>query len=139
MAKLKIRDEHIKEGLITVPRQKLFPIRDQLDLIDHETEIVLGVRAVEAAGHTPGHMAVAIASEGEELLYISDTVIHPIHLQRPDWYSAVVIDPVRAVATRRRISERAVAEKTMVCASHFPFPSLGYVVKEGEGWRWEAL
>ena len=138
VAKLKIEDEHVKEGLIAVPRQKLLPIRDQLDLIDSEREIVPGIRVVEAFGHTPGHMAVAITSEGEELLYISDTVIHPIHLQRPDWYSAVAIDPIRAVATRRRIFERAVAEKTLIHVSHFPFPGLGYVVQEGEGWRWQA-
>jgi glyoxylase-like metal-dependent hydrolase (beta-lactamase superfamily II) len=139
VAKLKIEDEHVKEGLVTGPREKLLPIRDHLDLIDHETEIVPGIRAVEAPGHTPGHMAVAITSGGKELLYISDTVIHPIHLQRPDWYSAVAIDPVQAVATRRRIFERGVAEKTMIHASHFPFPGLGYVVQEGEGWRWRAL
>jgi len=139
VAKLKIGDEHVKEGLITVPRQKLLPIRDQLDFIDRETEIVPGVRVVEAPGHTPGHMAVAVTSESEELLYISDTVIHPIHLQRPDWYSAVAIDPVRAVVTRRRIFERAVAERTLIHASHFPFPGLGYVVQEGEEWRWQAL
>jgi glyoxylase-like metal-dependent hydrolase (beta-lactamase superfamily II) len=139
VAKLKIEDEHVKEGLITGPREKLLPIRDHLDLIDRETDIVPGVRAVEAPGHTPGHMAVAVTSGGEELLYISDTVIHPIHLQRPGWYSAVVIDPILAVATRRRIFERAVAEKTLVHASHFPFPGLGYVVQDGEGWRWQAL
>ena len=139
VAKLKIEDEHLKEGLIKGPRHTLLSIRDQLDLIDHETEIVPGIRAVEASGHTPGHMAVAVTSGGKELLYISDTVIHPVHLQRLDWYSAVAIDPIRAVATRRRIFERAVAEKTLVHASHFPFPGLGYVVQEGEGWRWEAL
>jgi len=137
--KLKIKDEHVKEGLITVPRHTLLQIQDQLDLIDHEREIVPGIRAVEASGHTPGHMAVAITSEGEELLYISDTVIHPIHLQRPDWYSAVAIDPGQVVATRRRIIGRSVAEKTLIHASHFPFPGLGYVVQEGEGWRWQAL
>ena len=139
VAKLKIEDEHVKEGLITGPRQKLLPIQDQLDLIDHETEIAPGIRAVEAPGHTPGHMAVAVTSGGEELLYISDTVIHPIHLQRPDWYSAVAIYPIRAVATRRRIFETAVTEKTLIHASHFPFPGLGYVVQDGEGWRWRAL
>jgi len=139
VAKLKIGNEHVKEGLVTGPREKLLPLHDQLDLIDHETEIVPGIRAVEASGHTPGHMAVAVTSESEELLYISDTVIHPIHLQRPDWYSAVAIDPRQVVATRRRIFERAVAVKTLIHASHFPFPGLGYVVQEGEGWRWQAL
>lgn len=139
VAKLKTEDEHLREGLITVPRRKLLPIQDRINLIDRETEIVPGIRAVAAPGHTPGHMLVAVTSEGEQLSYISDTVIHPIHLQRPDWYSAVAIDPKQAVATRRRILDRSAAEKTLVHASHFPFPGLGYVVQKGEGWQWQAL
>jgi glyoxylase-like metal-dependent hydrolase (beta-lactamase superfamily II) len=139
VTKLKIEHKHLKEGLITIPRNNLPPIQDQLDLIDHETEIVPGIRVVAAPGHTPGHMAVAVTSEGEQLLYISDTVIHPIHLERPDWYSAVAIDPKQVVATRRRILERVAAEKTLVHASHFPFPGLGYVIQKGEGWKWQGI
>jgi len=132
-------DKHIKEALITVARNNLPPIQDQLDLVDHETEIVPGIRAVEAPGHTPGHMAVAIASDSEQLLYISDAAIHPIHLEQPDWYTAVDFAPEQVVTTRRRLLDLAAAEKALVLAFHFLFPGLGYVIKKREGWQWQPI
>jgi len=138
LAELKV-DEHIKELLITFARKNLQPIQDQLDLVDRETEIVPGIRAVAAPGHTPGHMAVAIASDSEQLLYISDAVLLPIHVEQPDWYAAVDFAPEQVVATRRRLLNRASAEKALVLAFHFPFPGLGHVVQKREEWRWQPI
>jgi glyoxylase-like metal-dependent hydrolase (beta-lactamase superfamily II) len=66
-------------------RRQLPPIHGQLQLITRETEIVPGVYGVEAAGHTHGHMAVAIVSGGARLLYLSDVLLHPVHVEQPDW------------------------------------------------------
>ena len=139
VAELKIENEHLKEGLVAFPLHNLPPIQDQLDLVDHETEIVPGIRAVAAPGHTPGHMAVAVVSGNERLLYISDTVLHPIHLEQPRWCSAVAIAPEEVVTTRRRLLNRAEAEKAIVFASHFPFPGLGHVVQKEKGWQWKPI
>ncbi len=132
-------DEHIKELLVTFAQKNLLPIRGQLDLVDTETEIVPGIRAVPAPGHTPGHMALAISSEGQRLLVTSDAVIHPVHVEHPEWYAAVDIDPERVVDTRRRLLNRATVEKALVLAFHFPFPGLGRVVQREEGWRWRPV
>jgi len=53
--------------------------------------------------------------------------------------SAVAIAPEEVVATRRRLLNRAAAEKALVLASHFPFPGLDRVVQEGEGWQWRPI
>ena len=57
-------DEHLKQLLIAFAGNSLPPIQGQLDLIDRETEIIPGIRAVPAPGHTPGHIAVVISSGG---------------------------------------------------------------------------
>ncbi len=132
-------DEHVKEVLIKVARRSLPPIQDQLDLVDRETEVLPGIQTVAAPGHTPGHMAVAISSDSEQLLYIADTVIHPVHLEQPDWYAAVDFAPEQAIATRCRLLNRAAARKTLVLAFHFTFPGLGYVVQEERGWQWHSI
>ena len=46
----------------TFTRKNLLSIQHQLNLLDHETEIVPGIRAVTTPGHTPGHMAVSVSS-----------------------------------------------------------------------------
>ena len=131
--------EHIKKALVTSARNNLPPIQDQLDLLDHETEIVPGIRAIAASGHTPGHMAVAIASGSEKLLCISDVAILPIHLEQPNWYTAVDFAPEQTVTTRRRLFNRAAAEKTLVFAFHFPFPGLGHITQKGKEWQWQPI
>ncbi len=128
-------------GLIAdVARKQLPPIEGRLDLVERETEIVPGIHAIPAPGHTPGQMAVVVVSGDDELLYISDAVIHPIHLEQPDWYPVFDLDPREALATKRRLFDRAAAEQSLVLAFHFdPFPSLGHVVRQGRGWQWQPI
>jgi len=132
-------DEHVREVLLKFARKNLPPIQGQLELVDHETEIVSGIRALAAPGHTPGHMALAISSGGEQLLCVSDAVLHPIHLEQPEWYSAVDFAPEQVVATRRRLLKRVAAEKALVLAFHFPFPGLGHVSQSGDTWQWQPI
>ncbi len=137
-------DEAILAGLAPFfgewARRNLLPLRDHVELLDRETEIAPGIQTIDAAGHTPGHLAVALRSGSEDLLYISDAAIHPIHLEHPDWYPIFDYDPEAAVATKRRLFDRAASDRSLVLAFHFPpFPSLGHVTRHGPGWRWEPL
>ena len=132
-------DEHAKEVLMGFARRNLPPIRDRLDLIAQETDIVSGIRAIAAPGHTPGHMGLAISSGSDVLLCISDAVLHPIHVEQPEWCAVVDFTPEQVVSTRRQLLNRAAAEKTLVLAFHFPFPGLGHVVQKGEGWQWQPI
>ncbi len=132
-------EEHVREVLLGYACKNLPPIQGQLNLVDREIEILPGIQAIAAPGHTPGHMALAISSGGEQLLCVSDTVLHPIHLEQPEWFAKVDFDPAQVVATRRRLLNRAAAEKTLVLVFHFPFPGLGLVVPRGYGWQWQPI
>ena len=132
-------DEHVREVLLKFARKNLPPVQGQLELVDLETEIVSGISALAAPGHTPGHMALAISSRGEQLLCISDVLLHPIHLEQPEWYAAVDFAPEQVVATRRRILTMAAAEETLVLAFHLPFPGLGHVGESGCAWQWQPI
>jgi len=137
-AELKL-DEHGRGVLLKFARKNLPAIQGQLDLIDHETQIVPGIDAVAAPGHTPGHMAVAISSGGQQLLCISDAALHPIHLEQPEWHAVVDFAPEQVVATRRRLLNRAAADRALVLAFHFPFPGLGHIVRKGQAWQWQPV
>ncbi len=132
-------EEHVREVLLGYACKNLPPIQGLLNLVDHETEILPGIQAIAAPGHTPGHMALAVSSSGEQLLCVSDTVLHPIHLEQPEWFAVVDFDPAQVVATRRRLLNRAAVERALVLAFHFPFPGLGLVVPRGDGWKWQSI
>jgi len=131
-------DQHVKQLLLTFAQRSLPPVEGRIDLIDHEAEIVPGVQALAVPGHTPGHMAVAVSSGGEKLLYSGDTAIHPIHLEYPDWSASFDFSAEQAVATRRQLLDRAAREESLVLAFHFPFPPLGHVLPKANAWQWQA-
>jgi glyoxylase-like metal-dependent hydrolase (beta-lactamase superfamily II) len=142
LAHLEASGDHLQQFLAAVARRNLPPLGDRLELLGaaalgDEAEVVPGVRALAAPGHTPGHLAVAVASAGAQLLYLADTVLHPIHVEEPDWYPVFDLLPEQAAATKRRLLDRAAADRALVHAFHFPFPGLGQVRAAGAGWTWE--
>ena len=132
-------DEHIKQFLASCAHRNLTPIRNQLYLVDHEMEIVPGIHAITAPGHTPGHMAVAISSMNENLLCVSDAVLHPIHVEQPDWYALTDLNPQQVATTRYRLFKLATDKKTLIHAYHFSFPGFGQLVRKEEGWQWKPI
>ncbi len=131
--------DFIRQGLLASAAHNLPPLAGRVELLSQENEIVPGIQAIAAPGHTPGHMALSIRSEGAQLLHLVDTVLHPIHLERPEWVAAVDLLPAETVATRRKLLARAAEERALVMVYHFPAPGLGHVVAHGDGWRWQPL
>src|SRR5512135_2520398 len=80
-------------GMVDTARTKLTPVKDKMVMLDREEEILPGVSVLFAPGHTPGHMVVSFSAQGERLLYTGDTVLHPLHLEHPDWLPVYDILP----------------------------------------------
>jgi glyoxylase-like metal-dependent hydrolase (beta-lactamase superfamily II) len=129
-------DEDFRHIGHTVPQTRLAQLRDKLELIESQTEVVPGIRSIAAPGHTPGYSVIAVSSEDDQLLFIGDLVYDPNDIEDPDWYSVFDYDPGQVVATRRRILAQAASERTLLMAYHVAFPGLGYVAPQGAGWRW---
>jgi glyoxylase-like metal-dependent hydrolase (beta-lactamase superfamily II) len=123
-------------------RENLKVMEDRLSLVEREGEIVPGVSVIPAPGHTPGHMVVSFQSGGEELLYVGDAALHTLQLEHAGWLPQPIfwLDPGQAAASQRRVFDRAAACGALVIGQHFiPFPSLGRVVRLGEGWQWQPV
>ena len=133
-------EKQAPEGHVKGARRNLEPIRERVTLLDQEGEILLGITLIQTPGHTPGHIALEIESNDQYLLHVSDTVLHPLHLEYPDWTPVYDILPDKATSSKQKIFNRAADENLMIFAHHFPpFPNLGYVEKRDSGWRWRPL
>lgn len=109
---------------------------DKLKLYSADTEILEGITSIAAYGHTPGHTAFRLESEGQQMLHAVDTALNSvISLARPDWQANFDANGDLAVETRRRLFGEAASNGTRIFAYHFPFPGTGFVVAEGEGFR----
>ncbi|MFC7474728.1 MBL fold metallo-hydrolase [Dankookia sp. GCM10030260] len=99
-------------------------------------EVAPGIRGVPAYGHTPGHTCYHIADGGQEAMFIADLTNRPELLaRRPDFHIVFDFDAALAEASRRRVYDRVAADRIRITGYHFPFPANGYMVKEGDGYR----
>ena len=72
-----------------------------LDTIDEDTDLTPEVRAVHTPGHTPGHMSVVVADDGEEAIIQGDVFIHPAQVVEDDWNCIFDVDWPLTTETRR--------------------------------------
>jgi glyoxylase-like metal-dependent hydrolase (beta-lactamase superfamily II) len=117
---------------------KLQPAEDvgQLELFS-AGEVISGVEAIAAFGHTPGHHIFDITSGDEALTYMADTANNYLAaLSHPEWSFSFDSDPAQATATRREQYGRIADEQRRFLAYHFPFPGVGYIDRDGEGFNY---
>jgi len=113
------------------------PLAEKTTFVKPGGTIASGITAVDAMGHTPGHLAFHIESGGSRLIHWVDTCNHYVaSLQRPDWHVSFDMDKEKAVVARKRILDMVAADKILASGYHMPFPAVGYVEKKDLGYRW---
>ena len=96
-------------------------------------EVAPGITAIG----TPGHTSFAVQSGSGKLLIQTDvTNLSALFVRYPDWHLLFDMDGDQAQQTRHKFFDMAIAEKTQIQAFHHPFPGLGHVEKDGNGYRW---
>lgn len=125
-------------------RDSVIPVEQAglLDLVDvpaDGVEIVPGLRLIPVPGHTPGHIAVQVASRGESALITGDCIHHPVQFAYPSIGSCVDIDPRQSETSRRALLAALADTGTLVLGTHFPAPTAGYVITEGDAYRFGVV
>ena len=100
-----------------------------------EDEVVPGIRFVNAPGHTPGHTAFHLSAGNQQLMIAADTVYMPALVGRhPGWHGVYDQDAPAAETSRRKLLDRVVTDDIMIYGSHFPWPGVGRMTKDGAGY-----
>lgn len=121
-------------------RDYVVPFAEKTAFLKPGDEVVSGIRAIEAFGHSPGHLGFDIESGGKRLVFWGDCAHHQVaSLARPDWHCVFDVDKEQAAKTRARMFDMVAADRVAVSGFHMPFPSLGYVERRKDGgYRWLA-
>ena len=115
------------------------PLAEQFKMLDDGGAVASGVTAMATFGHTPGHMAYMIESDGAQLAICADFANHPVwSLAHPDWEVRFDMDKAAAAATRRTVLDMLATDSVPFIGYHMPFPSIGYVEKAGNGFAYAA-
>ncbi len=117
-----------------------FPKWKNWKLVEDGTEVAPGVRLLAAPGHTAGHSVFLVTSGNEQLLVSADTMYVPALLApHPGWQGSYDQDGLTAIATRRKLIDRVIADNIQICGSHFPFPGKGAFVKDGNAYAFTPV
>ncbi|MFJ6464531.1 MBL fold metallo-hydrolase [Streptomyces sp. NPDC091387] len=130
------REQMFRDSVIPVEQAGLLSTVD----VPHEgAEIAPGLRLIPTPGHTPGHVAVELTSQGETALISGDCVHHPVQLAHPVIGSCVDIDPRQSEATRRKLLRSLAGTDTLLLGTHFAPPTAGRVIAHGDAYRLEPV
>jgi len=115
--------------------QAVFPTWKNIRQVAGEPEVAPGIRFVNSPGHTPGHRAFHLSSGASELMISNDTAYVPaLVVANPGWHGQYDQDAALAETSRRKLLDRVIADKVMICGYHFPFPGAGTIAKDGSGY-----
>lgn len=121
-------------GTHALAKANVKPVAANTTFIKDGATIASGITAVFAPGHTPGHMAFHLESDGKRIFLGADFCNHYVmSLQNPDWHMAFDMEKDQAAKTRRKMLDMLAAEKIPFTSYHMPFPAVGYVEKKDDG------
>jgi glyoxylase-like metal-dependent hydrolase (beta-lactamase superfamily II) len=120
-------------------KKNLAAYRDRMVMVQDGREVVPGITAISAPGHTVGHTMYAVSSGPNVMVYTGDLAHHHVLLlRRPLLEFSFDTDPKQSAQTRARALDRFATDKPVVLSYHFPWPGVGQVAKEGAGYAWLA-
>jgi len=95
------------------------------------------VEAVPVKGHTPGHSAYRIGEGSNTLLLFGDTLhSYVISVRKPAWKISFDLDQETGAASRVAFVSQSASSGQRLYGEHFPFPGVGKIVKDKDGYTW---
>ncbi len=117
-------------------QSNVVPLAEKMTFLEPGGAVVSGIEAVAAQGHTPGHLAFHLESDGARMMLTADTSNHYVaSLQRPDWHVQYDMDKEKAAAARKQVFGMIAADRIPFVGYHMPFPAVGYVEPIDGGFR----
>ncbi len=125
------------KGFVEGTRAQLLPNRNRIVWVKDGQDVVSGIQAMGAPGHTVGHMVFVISSQGKTLMNSGDLAHHHlVSTQTPRAAFGYDTDGAQGVASRLKIFDMLAAQRMPLVSYHFPWPGLGHIAKQGDAYRY---
>lgn len=100
-------------------------------------EIVPGVTAFPAYGHTPGHSNYVAESKGQKMMFWGDLMhVAAVQFPKPSVTMSFDTDPKTAAPAREKAYAAAAKDGYYVAVAHVAFPGIGRLRADGKGYDW---
>ncbi|MDR1594774.1 MAG: MBL fold metallo-hydrolase [Prevotellaceae bacterium] len=104
-------------------------------------DLIPGVKAIAAYGHTPGHTAYLIQSDDAKWLIWGDlTHAMPVQMPCPQVAMSFDVNADDAVRSRQKLLAYILENNIIAGGMHVPFPAVGYISKgKTEGYAFAPM
>jgi glyoxylase-like metal-dependent hydrolase (beta-lactamase superfamily II) len=119
----------------------ILPVKkaEQVVLVDDNYEFESGIILEPCFGHSPGHVVVNIADQGDRGVVAGDVIHHQIQFRFPSMSTKADTDPNLARKTRTALIERHAGTGSLLLPAHFQTPTFGRIEKATEGFRYDPV
>ena len=127
-------------GNFNAVRRVFGPIAGQVVRFQPGTEVLPGVKAIAAHGHTAGHTVFMIEGGSRKLLYWADTTnVAALFVRNPDWAVAFDANPDAARQVRRQLANQVIREQLLLAGYHLNGSAIGTLSVRGQGYEFKPL
>jgi glyoxylase-like metal-dependent hydrolase (beta-lactamase superfamily II) len=127
-------------GNFNAVRRVFGPIAGQVVRFQPGTEVLPGVKAIAAHGHTAGHTAFMIEGGSRKLLYWADTTnVAALFVRNPDWAVMFDANPDAARQVRRQLADQVIREQLLLAGYHLNGSAIGTLSVRGNGYEFKPL
>lgn len=130
------------QAVFNIAQDSVAPYKknNKLKIYNTGDTLLTGVQVVPSIGHTPGHSSYLFTSNDQKLLIWGDIVhSYSIQLAHPEVAIEYDTDSSKAIETRKEILADAAKNKLWIAGAHLPFPGLGHVRAEQQGYTWVPI
>jgi glyoxylase-like metal-dependent hydrolase (beta-lactamase superfamily II) len=111
-------------------------VKEQVTMLKPGDEVVAGIRVLDTAGHTPGHVSFEVAG-GDGLIIVGDAIAVPaVFFPHPEWRFGFDAIADLAVENRKALLDRAATDKIKMIGFHWPYPGVGYAERKDDAYRY---
>ncbi|PAQ10859.1 MBL fold metallo-hydrolase [Mesorhizobium temperatum] len=120
-------------------QRDLAAVKERAVMMKPGDDIVTGIKVLDTAGHTPGHISLEVAGE-DGLIIVADAITHQtVFFAHPEWRSGVDAIHDLAAQNKKALLERAATDKTRLLGFHWIYPGVGYAERKDDAYRFVAV
>lgn len=118
----------------------VMPIKraEQAVLVSDDFELEKGLWLEPCPGHTPGLVLINLESGGKRGVFVGDAIHHQLQFLYPELSCRADTDMTLSAKNRRAFLDRHAETDMLVMPAHFPMPTAGRVVREGNAFGFKG-